>query len=148
MVRLLAYVHGRRQKENILLVKRSYKYCSILTHFPKSKYTQTLKTLKQELYYLNFTKFSALLNAGIASNINFLTLVSELLVVFFGVGYCSRMILFTYTVLFTRNGGSDLRILQCKVGNSGMSKATVWFCTCLGKLCHKGDRSLKSLGFK
>ena len=29
-----------------------------------------------------------------------------------------------------------------------MSKATVWFCTCLGKFCHKGDKNLRSLGFK
>ena len=27
---------------NILLVKMSYKYCSILPHFPKSQYNQTL----------------------------------------------------------------------------------------------------------
>ena len=33
-------------------------------------------------------------------------------------------------------------------GNSGVSKATVWFCTCIGKFCHKGDKSLRSLGFK
>ena len=45
MVQLLAYVHGRKQKENILLVKMSYKYCGILAHYPKSQYTQTLKTL-------------------------------------------------------------------------------------------------------
>ena len=110
--------------------------------------------------------------------INFLTVVLELLVVLFGVEYCSRTVLFTYTelfrytilftytklfrytilftytallintVLFTRNGGSDLRILRCKVWNSGVSKAIMWFCLCLGKFCHKGDKSLKSLSFK
>ena len=95
-------------------------------------------------------------------------MVSELLIVFFRVEgllftytvLFTYMVLFTYTVLFTymalfidtvlftRNGGSDLRILQCKVENSGVSKATVWFCTCLGKFCHKSDKSLRSLGFK
>ena len=87
-------------------------------------------------------------------------MVSELLVVFLKLGYCSHKdtihvyilftytVLFIYTVLFTRNGGSDPRILRCKTGNSGVSKATVWFCTCLGKFCHNGDKSLKSLGFK
>ncbi|KAK9183052.1 hypothetical protein WN944_026201 [Citrus x changshan-huyou] len=35
-----------------------------------------------------------------------------------------------------------------KAGNSGVSKTTVWFCTCLGKFCYKGDKSLRSLGFK
>ena len=42
VVRLLAYVHGRRQKENILLVKRNYKYYGLLSHYPKSQYTQSL----------------------------------------------------------------------------------------------------------
>ena len=32
-------------KGNILLVKMSYKYCSIIAHFPKFQYTQTLRTL-------------------------------------------------------------------------------------------------------
>ena len=39
--------------ENILLVKRSYKYCNILSHNPKPQYTQTLKTLELELKALN-----------------------------------------------------------------------------------------------
>ena len=39
-------LHLRAKTEgNILLVKRSYKYCSILAHFPESQYTQTLRTL-------------------------------------------------------------------------------------------------------
>ena len=45
VVRLLAYVHGRKQKKNNLLVKRSYKYCGILACYPKPQYTQTLTTL-------------------------------------------------------------------------------------------------------
>ena len=45
MVRLLGYVHGRKRKENIILVKRSYKDCSILVHHPKLQYIQTLKSL-------------------------------------------------------------------------------------------------------
>ena len=45
VVRLLAYVHRRKQNENILLVKMNYKYCGILTHYLKSQYTQTRKTL-------------------------------------------------------------------------------------------------------
>ena len=84
------------------------------------------------------------------------------------IRFCLRIqntALFTYTVYYTihvygiqnysrirhysrENGGSDPRILRCKAGNSGVSKATVWFCTCLEKFCHKRDKSLRSLGFK
>ena len=89
-----------------------------------------------------------------ASPINFLTVVSKLLVVFFGVEALftytelfTYMTLFIDTVLFTRSG-SNSRILRCKARYSGVSKATVWFYTYLGKFCHKGDKSLRSLSFK
>ena len=57
VVRLLAYIHGRRQKENILLVKRNYKYYGILAHYPKSQYTQTSnhKSLKSLLKLLKYS---------------------------------------------------------------------------------------------
>ena len=48
MVCFLAYIHERKTEENILLVKISYKYCSILAHFPKLQCTQTLKTLNTQ----------------------------------------------------------------------------------------------------
>ena len=118
------------------------------------------------LLFLFFIFFQFHFSCVSASPINFLTVVSELLVVLFGVRYYLYTVLFTYmalfrymilfrhtvlfidTVLFTRNGGNDSRILRCKVGNNGVSKAIVWFCTCLGKFYHKSDKSLRSLGFK
>ena len=56
VVRLLAYAHRRRQNENILLMKRSYKYYSILSHYAEPQYTQTFKSLNKSFYYLNSTK--------------------------------------------------------------------------------------------
>ena len=57
VVRLLAYVHGRRQKKNILLVKRSYKYCSILAHFQNPIHSNSQNT-KIRAYNFKLSKLS------------------------------------------------------------------------------------------
>ena len=66
-----------------------------------------------------------------ASPTNFLTVVSELLVVFLESGTVHvRGTIHVYGTVHVYgtihvNGGSNPRTLQCKAGNNGVSKATV-----------------------
>ena len=145
-------------------------FSSVFTRECRLKVEQ--RNLWCPLLCLFFIFFQFHFSCDLSSLINFLTVVSELLVVFLEsdtihvkalftytvlftytilftyTALFTYTILFIYTVLFTRNSGRDSRILRCKAGNSGVSKAIVWFCTCLGKLCHKGNKNLRSLSFK
>lgn len=135
----------------VILISLVKYFPSIFAREHRLKVEPVISSVLMWFYCLNISQFHFTWVS--TSPITFLTVVSELLVVFLESGTIhvngtTYMTLFTYTVLFTRNGGSNPRVLWYKVGNNGVSKVIGWFCTRLGKFCRRGDKSLKSLGFK
>ena len=72
--------------------------------------------------------------------------VSKLLVVFFESG--TIHVNGTVHAYCTIHQGIVHAYGTVQVGNSGVSGVIVWFCTCVGKFCHKGDNDLRSLDIK